>query len=141
MTNHLTSDFDARRTWFAAQKREQEIALRAAWSDITGDALVMAERLIATDGVEAVEALELKNKLATVIKAGVEGFPVQGASAGKAALAFAQTLRALFEASLPRRRAILAPMVVAGAKAVAELISEHQTRQADGWRKQLGEEA
>lgn len=115
--------------------------MRAAWSDITGEAVTMAERLIATDGQEAVEALELRNRLATVIKAGPDGFPVQGASAGKAAMAFAQTLRALFEASLPRRRAILAPMVVAGAKAVAALITDHRDRQADGWRKQMGEEA
>lgn len=141
MSHRLTEDFDTRRTRFAAEKAQREIALRAAWSEITGEALTLAERLIATDGLETVEALELRNRLAAVIKAGPEGFPVQGASAGKAAMAFAQTLRALFEASLPRRRAILAPMVVAGAKAVAALITEHQDRQADAWRKQTGEEA
>lgn len=141
MTNRLTTDFDERLSRFAVEKRAQEIAMRSAWSEITGDAMAMAERLIATDGQEAVEAFELRNRLATVIKAGPEGFPVQGASAGKAAMAFAQTLRALFEASLPRRRAILAPMVAAGAQAVAALITDHQDRQADGWRKQLGEEA
>lgn len=137
----LTKDFDSRRTRFAAEKARKESALRQAWTEITGEALSMAERLIATDGEEAIEALDLKAKLSAVVEGGADGFPVQGASAAKAAMAFAQTLRALFDASLPRRRAILAPMVAAGARAVAELISEHQTRQADGWRKQLGEEA
>ena len=141
MSHHLTEDFDSRRTRFAAEKARRESAMRVAWSEITGEALVLAERLIATDGHEAVEALDLRAKLSAVVEGGADGFPVQGASAAKAAMAFAQTLRALFEASLPRRRAILAPMVAAGAKAVAELITDHQDRQADAGRKQTGEEA
>jgi hypothetical protein len=141
MTNRLTSDFENRRTRFAADRAAAEARLRVSWAEIAHDALALTERLIATDGVESVEPLYVVAKLKVVLEGGTAGFPVQGASAGKTAMAFAQSLRALLDASLPRYRAIMAPFVAAGARAVAELITEHQTRQADAWRKQTGEEA
>lgn len=140
-THPLTSDFDSRRTRFAAEKARKEAALRLAWAEITGDALMLTDRVQATDGEQTLEALDLKARLAAVLEAGAEGFPVQGASASKAAMAFAHALRGLLEASLPRRRAILAPFVAAGAKAISELIIDHQDRQADAWRRHTGEEA
>lgn len=141
MTHRDMVDFEDRRTRFATERAQREARLRAAWSEITQDALAITDRVIATDGVEHVEPIDVKAKLKAVLEGGVAGFPVQGASAGKTAVAFAEALRALLDASLPRYRAIMAPFVAEGARAVAELITEHQTRLADGWRKHTGEEA
>lgn len=141
MTHRDMIDFDARRTGFAADKARKAANLRRAWADVAEDALTLTRRLIETDGAEAVESIHLLAKLRAVQEAGGDSFPVQGASAAKVAMGFAQSLRGLLEASLPRYRAIMAPAVAAGAQAVRDLIAEHLTLQAATWRGRTGEEA
>lgn len=139
MTGHpLVRDFDARRNRFAVEKAERRVALRQGWTALLADASLLADRLIATDGEEAVETLYLRHSSRQLDAA---DFPAQGDSARKAADAFKTALTALLDAALPRRKAVLAPMVAAGAKALADLITEEQTREADAWRKHTGEEA
>lgn len=134
----LLRDFDTRRSRLGAEKVERRIALRQAWRALLADASRLAERLIASDGEEAVHTLHLRHDSKRF--SAVE-FPAQGDSARQAADAFKAALNALFDAGLPRRKALLAPMVAAGAKALTDLITEEQTREADAWRKQTGEEA
>lgn len=139
MTGHpLVRDFDARRNRFAAEKAERRVVLRQAWAELIVETARVVERLIATDGEEVVETMYVRHGARALDAA---EFPVQGASARTAAQAFKTALAALLDADLPRRKAVLAPMVAAAAKALTDLITEEQTREADAWRKHTGEEA
>lgn len=114
----------------------RKAALRREWSLFVEGVTAMTDRLIATDGEEAVEDLHLRARLRG-LKA--EAFPVDEVSARQAADAFVAGLRGLLVAQRPRRKAILAPFVGAGAKALGELIVDTQELEAAAWQARSGE--
>jgi len=114
----------------------RKAAHRRAWSDLLTASDRLTTRLIATDGEEAVEDLHLRGLLRGL---GEVAFPVDEASARRAGEAFIHSLRALLVAERPRRKAILAPLVAAGAKALGELIVDTQELEAATWQARIGE--
>lgn len=109
---------------------------RRDWSVMATDAGRMADRLIASEGVETVEGHDLRHMLKVLSG---EGFPSDEASARMAGEGFTRMLRATLTASMPRRRVILATALKAEAKAIDELIVDTQESEALAWRAQHGE--
>lgn len=131
-----TADFNARRNRFAADKAAEAVRLRAAWDAFLGDLDRMTARLIATDGVEAIEALDIR---ATAKRLKAEGFAIADFSVRRAADGVLFILGGLLEASLPARRFILATLLRHGTDALRALIEEERTRMAVRDRLRAGE--
>jgi hypothetical protein len=111
--------------------------LRLAWRRLSAAAMAMAQRAIDSDGREVLEADHFAHDLH---RTGGLRFPVDGGlSAQGVSTAFVIVARAMLNAGYPRRRAIVAPALLATAKAVDELLTEQATRDADHWKRQMGE--
>jgi hypothetical protein len=111
-------------------------AQRRAWSELIASADKLARRLIETDGEEAVEDFELRGMVRVMAD---ETFPAHEESAKRAGAAFVLALRALLTAARPRRKAILAVMVKAGAESLDEVLTDVKEQEAAGWLAHTGE--
>lgn len=114
----------------------RQAARRRAWSAFALDAERMADRLIASEGVETIEGHDLRHILKVLAS---DGFPSKESSARMAGESFVHMLRATLTASMPRRRVILATVLKAEARAIDELIVDTQETEALAWRAQTGE--
>lgn len=114
----------------------RQAAQRRAWSQLAADAARYADRLIETDGEQAVETVELRGLVRSLTD---QGFPSNDASARMAADGFVRTTKAMLTAARPRRRVILANAVLADARAIGELLVDVQDAEALAWRALTGE--
>lgn len=109
---------------------------RAGWRAFAAAAVVLAERVLANDGRERLERSELPSLL------GREGrlrFPIEDASAGELVTGFRNLCRAALIAGTDRRRAVLAPALLAAAQAVDQLLTDQGHDAAERSRLVSGE--
>lgn len=111
-------------------------AVRAQWRALAADALAVAGRAVETDGEQRLERFDFGHGLARIDRA---SFPVADASAAGLAQAFLLQCRALLNATLPRRRAVLAEALLATARAVDAVLDEEPLAAAAEMRRRLGE--
>lgn len=109
---------------------------RHAWRRLAEAARALARRAIDTDGRETVEADDFAHQLARV---GKTRFDVAGDSAQGAATSFLILANATLRAGYDRRRAILAPVLLAAAVAIDELLTEQGHAEAAHSRRAAGE--
>jgi hypothetical protein len=109
---------------------------RQAWRRLAEAARALAQRAIDTDGRETVEARDLAHLIAGV---GKQRFDVEGDSAQGAATSFIVLANAMLRAGYERRRAILAPVLLAAATAIDALLTEQGHAEAAHSRRVSGE--
>lgn len=107
---------------------------RQAWRKMATSARALAQRAIDTDGRETVEADDLAHLVARK-----QAFDVAGDSAQGAATSFLILASAVLRAGEDRRRAILAPVLLAAAVAIDELLTEQGHAEAAHSRRVAGE--
>lgn len=109
---------------------------RAAWRRLIGEARKVAERAEASQGREELEIADFSH---LVTRDGRLPFDVDGQLATQVSMAFLLTAKAMLNAGYAARRAIVAPMLLAAAKAADELLTEQGHREAQVSRRQTGE--
>lgn len=114
----------------------RQAARRRAWSSLAVAAAQLADDLIATEGEEVSDTLDLRAVLKGLSG---DGFPSKEVSARMAGEAFLSNLRAVLGSVRPRRRVILAEALKADATAIVALIVDTQETEALSWRAMTGE--
>jgi hypothetical protein len=111
-------------------------ACRAAWRRLAVAGVKVAQRSIDTCGREILEPDEFSHALSFD---GRVRFPIEGSSADNVATSFRLIGRALLNAGSDRRRQILAPVLLAVAEALDQLLTDQAHALAEPWKRQFGE--
>jgi hypothetical protein len=96
-------------------------AVRRHWRELAEAALGLANSGVASDGRETSERLEFRHSLA---RAPAFPMPAGDAAAQAVVKAFAHAANAMLCAGTDERRAIIAPLLAAAAKAIESLLDE-----------------
>ncbi len=136
--HHPAGDHARRLKTANTVRLEQKTAARLSWRMLAAEAILMADRAIASDGDELRIGIDFRHELAKQNQP-KQAFPVEGVSAGRLAQGFVDCAKAMLEAAEPRRRVILAGPLRATARAIEELLELQATNDAATWKRRLGE--